>query len=146
MKKLLLVLLFSFIALFSFSQEWSEIPEFTDFLWDEYDLDIETYFEEESNYLGFVDYEIQDSVFMSRQISYLLSSIEDYLWYEYDILFEDSNIEGIVYLVTVQKDYFSKNGTEEIDIEIDREWMITYYTSSSRRRNSMLLELIDEYF
>lgn len=147
MKKLLLSLIFVFVTLFSFSQEWVEVPDFTNLLWVEYGLDVETYFEERSGYIGFVDYEVQDSVYMTRIISYLLSSIEDFLWYERGLLFEESSIDGLLYIVEVRADFFSKAGaTRDIEIEIDRNWMLQYYSSSSRRRNQMIMDLVSYYF
>jgi len=147
MKKILLVFLFMFIALFSFSQEWQDIPNFTDMLWQDYGLDVETYFEDQSGYLGFVDYEVQDRVYMTRIMSYLLSSIEDFLWYEESILFEESGIQGFLYLTEVRTDYFSKAGnTREIELEVSREWLLQYYSSGVRTRNSMLIELVNMYF
>lgn len=147
MKRLITFIAAFFIFTSSlFSQDWEPFPEYTDFLWEEYGLEIEVFYSEKYEYLGFLDEYPQSRFDLTRTVSFVLNSLEYFIDYDVENL-EHYGIEGIAFYVVIEPDFSTKGAEDfELEIELNKEWLESYYDSSDRRRNDFLSRELNQYF
>lgn len=142
MKKIAFTLIFIFLAMFSFSQEWERDYEFEDLLWTEWDVEVEvwTIYEDGMWRINFEDFLSTDWDNVYYNLAFTLAAFEEIL-FNNDLNFDETDVG--MFIFSWFEEYNPDNPYNEEtnirwDIFMERDWLDRYFNSRFNKQFEMI--------